>query len=212
MNSPILNKLAKKKSGWWPQALVDEDTKKIKRNACMVTNGKDAILVEVTKEDLDNRGLDEALEKKALAMILKLEERDSEIMHREVIIFSAIAMACVNQAQFFVPLVRQEAKMKMNQFKGDTLRFVETIQKEAVGIHGDQMAILLDSLEDATHRTFQKFGDALIYGKMPEFIQMIENFQAKPPDADKNEIKTEPLKKQPKPKPKEKKPGLKVIK
>jgi hypothetical protein len=168
--------MSKRKSGWRPQLAVDTKTKKARRNACMVTNGKSAILVELESGDMDDRTIDEALEVKTLNMIKALEERDSNIMFREVIIFSAIANAAINQSLFFLPLVEHKAKQRLNSFKTDTEVFVKTIQKEAIGVHGDQMEQLLDNLEDATHRTFQKFGDAIIKGKIPEFINLIESF------------------------------------
>jgi hypothetical protein len=188
MNSPILIKMSKNKSGWRPKVLID-DKKKVKRNACMITNGKRSKLVELDPKDLDNRSIDDALEKKALEMIFALEQQDKDILYREVLIFSAIAMASIDQAQFFVPLVQQQAKMKMKQFKGATEKFVEAIQAEALNIKGTNIESLLDILEDATHVTFQKFGDALIHGKMDEFLKMINDFEAKPPEEKKVEAK-----------------------
>ena len=76
MNSPILMKLSGRKSGWRPQLIVDTETKKPRRNACMVTNGKIAKLIELEAGDMDDRTIDEALEKKALETIKALEDRD----------------------------------------------------------------------------------------------------------------------------------------
>lgn len=182
MNSPILMRMSKRKSGWRPQLVIDTETSKARRNACLVTNGKSAILVELESGDMDDRTIDEALEVKTLNMIKALEERDSNIMFREVIIFSAIANAAINQSLFFLPLVEHKAKQRLNSFKTDTEVFVKTIQKEAIGFHGDKIEDTLENLEDAVHRTFQKFGDSLVHGKLPEFINMIEAFEAKPPE------------------------------
>lgn len=202
MNSPLLKKLSKKKTGWRPKLVIDTETKKPRRNACMVSNGRRSKLVELQSEDLDNRQIDMALEMKVLEVIDDLEQADRDTMFRETIIFSSIASASINQAQYFVPLVRQEAKMKLKSFVGDTERFVNIIQKEAIEFNPELLEPLLDNLEDATHRTFQKFGDAIIHGKLPEFINMIEAFEAKPPEE-----------KKPDPKPAAKKKGkLKVIK
>jgi hypothetical protein len=206
MNSPILMKLSKRKSGWRPKMVVDTKTKKARRDACMVTNGKSAKMIEV--EGADDRELDDKLEASVLETIAQLEQRDREILYREVIIFSAIANASINQSMFFLPLVQQEAKMKLNQFKNQTERFVSVIQKEAIGVHGDQMKMVLDSLEDAVHRTFQKFGDALITGKLPAFIEMIEAFETKEVVLEEKPKKA-PAKKK---KPVAKKKGLKVVK
>jgi len=177
MNSPLLKKISKRKTGWRTKLVVDTKTKLPRRNACMVSNGKIAKLIEVDNTDLDDRQTDMALETKAIEVIDQMEKKDRDIMLRETIIFSAIASASINQSQFFVPLVRQEAKMRLKSFVADTERFVNIIQKEAIGVHGDQMEQLLDNLEDATHRTFQKFGDAIIKGKLPEFINLIESFE-----------------------------------
>ena len=185
MNSPLLKKLAKKKTGWRPKLIIDTKSKLPRRNACMVSNGRRSRLVELESKDLDNRQIDMALQIKALEVIYAMEKLDRDTMFRETIIFSAIASASINQAQYFVPLVRQEAKMKLKSFVGDTERFVDIIQKEAIEFNPEILEPLLDNLEDATHRTFQKFGDALIHGKLPEFINMIEAFEAKPPEKEK---------------------------
>lgn len=184
MNSPLLIKLAKRKTGWRPQLVIDTETRKARRNACMVTNGKTATLVELEAGDLDNRQIDMALEMKVLEKLKQLEERDNNIMLREVIIFSAIASAALNQAQFFVPLVEQQAKLRIGTFKTNTEAFVNSIQKDAIGFHGEKMEMLLDNLEDATHRTFQKFGDAIIAGKLPQFIDYINKFDTTPESAE----------------------------
>lgn len=178
MNSPLLIKLSRKKTGWKPTFIVDTKSKKPRRDACMIGNGKRAKLVEV-EEKLEGVELDNALEKLALQTIEALETNDRNILYREVIVFSAIASASIGQAQYFTPLVRQEAKMKMKQFVGDTEKFVNVIQKEAIGFHGEKLESVLDNLEDATHRVFQKFGDAIIAGKLPEFINMVSAFDTK---------------------------------
>jgi len=179
MNSPILRKIAKRKTGWRPEMMVDSETNKPIRNKCMVHNGHTSKLIEVeggTDEEIDLK-----LQATVIEAIAQLTQRDKDIMFREVIIFSAIASASINQAQYFTPLVAQEAKMRMKEFVGQTEKFVNIIQKEAVGFNGADMEALLDNLEDATHRTFQKFSDSIIAGKLPDFIDYISAFNTEVP-------------------------------
>ena len=173
MKSPLLRKLAKRKIGWRPEAIMD-DSGKPNRYACMVTNGVIAKLVD-SGTKLDSVA-DQILEKKVIDLINELNKRDEEIIKRDSIIFSVLASATIGQAQSWVGLIHQKGKANLNTMINHIEKVVNDIQKDAIDMGGEQMEIMLDALEDATHRVFQQLGTAIDEGRIPEFLQHVESF------------------------------------
>jgi len=169
----MLLEMSKDRNGWRPVVVSDPESGKQLNDRCMVSNGKDAKLIIVEGKDED---LDSLLEKKVMKEIRDLVNRDEAIMLRETLIFSAIAQASVSQAQIFVPLVKQAAKATLNSYVSHSSKIVKAIQKDAINMHGEQMELMLNNLEAAASAVYGKFGDALVNGNMPEFMDHVLSF------------------------------------
>jgi hypothetical protein len=190
MRSQKLINLAKDTDGWHVAPLLDDDGNQY-RDRCMVKKGALSKLVVV--EEYEEETVDYLLEKKVIGVIKELVEKDKMMMLRETVIFSAMGMALVGQAQQFVGLVKYEGKMKLKTATQHIEKLSEQLQKDFMDTNIEQMAPLLDGLEDATHRVHQKFGDAIIAGKLPAFIDHIQAFNTE--EEKKPKKKTSKLKK-----------------
>ena len=173
MRSKMLLNMSQDKKGWRPVSVSNPDTGKTHNDRCMISNGRDSKLVIVEGEDEE---LDSLLEKKVMKEIKDLVERDRGIMLRETLIFSAIAQASVSQAQQFVGLVQRDAKMQLTSYVNHADKIVKAIQKDAISLHGEQMEMMLKNLEEAANAVYQKFGDSLVKGNLPELMTHILSF------------------------------------
>ena len=173
MRSKMLLDMSQDRNGWRPVVVSDPESGEQLHDRCMVSNGKDAKLIIVEGDDKDLDGL---LEKKVMKEIKDLVARDEGIMLRETLIFSAIAQASVSQAQIFVPLVKHNAKATLNSYVNHASKVVKAIQNDAVNVHGEQMKAMLNNLEGAANAVYGKFGDALIEGNFPEFMDHVLSF------------------------------------
>ena len=173
MRSPLLKKLSKRKSGWKPESVTDDDGK-IYINRCMISKGSLSKLVEVVGAEEDK--VDLLLERKALMLIKELETNDQLFVQRQSLIFSVIAQAGVSQALHFVGNMEQTGKMELNRYINQTEKIVNIIQKDAIKVNGEQMEQMFDNLEDISHKVFQHFSHAIEKGKVVEFLNLIEEF------------------------------------
>ena len=173
MRSKMLLDMSQDRNGWRPVVVSDPESGEQLHDRCMVSNGKDAKLIIVEGDDKDLDGL---LEKKVMKEIKDLVARDEGIMLRETLIFSAIAQASVSQAQIFVPLVKHNAKATLNSYVNHASKVVKAIQKDAVNVHGEQMKAMLNNLEGAANAVYGKFGDALVEGNFPAFMDYVLSF------------------------------------
>lgn len=172
MRSPLLQKLSRRKTGWKPKPLLDEEGK-IFRNKCMVGNGTLSRLVEINEKD---PAVDKRLEHEVIKLIKQLEEKDENFIKKESLIFSVIAMASISQAQHFVGFLHKDGKLELNRFINQTEKVVKRIQKDAIDVGGEQMETMFDSLEDISHKVFQHLSYSIEQGKVVEFLNCIEEF------------------------------------
>ena len=182
MRSKLLHKLSRRKEGWKPEMLID-DTGKPFLNRCMVGNGRISKLVEVTTDDEDM--VDHLLEAEVIKTIKNLEEKDEIFIKKQTLIFSVIAQASTSQAQQFVGLIHRDGKMELNRYINQSENLIKRLQKEYIETYGKNMEIIIDNLEDATHRVFQNFSYAIEKGKVQEFINHIIEFTNAEIDKDK---------------------------
>ena len=169
----MLLEMSKDRNGWRPVVVSDPKSGKQLNDRCMVSNGKDAKLIIVEGDDKDIDGL---LEKKVMKEIKNLVKMDEAVMLRETLIFSAIAHASICQTKTFSPLVKSKARATLNKYVNHASKVIEAIQKDAVNVHGEQMKAMLNNLEGAANALYGKFGDALVEGNMPEFMDHVLSF------------------------------------
>jgi len=187
MNSPLLKKLSKRKRGWRPQAIHDDNG--LIRNACMVGNGNIATKIEVPiMDDLDK--MDKLLEAQVIKTINSLNERDDAIIKRNTLVFSVLASANVYQAELFKGLLHQDGKQTLNTFVNHTEKLVKLIQKDYIEMGGAQMETMLEELKEVSIRIFQAFGTAIDLGEVEPFLAHVEKYVA-PTDAPVVEMKVE---------------------